>query len=49
MRSLPLRPADSLTILSMAWSMGFRSSRFQLPLPSKLQGSDYYPGGTDSR
>ena len=31
MRSSSLRPADSLTILSMALSMGFRSGRFQPP------------------
>ena len=43
MRSLSLRPDDSLTIHKMALSIGFQDL-VSLLLLSKLQGSGFYPG-----
>ena len=47
-RSLPLRPGDSLTIQSMAfrWASG---PRFLLTLPPMLRRAGFSPGGTGSR
>ncbi len=47
-RSLTLRPGDSLTILTMALSVGFRIPDFPKDPVTRATGSDSYPGGTDS-
>ena len=43
-----LRPGDSLTILAMALSIGFRSFGFLLPAIQATGASGSCPGGTDS-
>jgi hypothetical protein len=45
MRSLPLRPGDSLTIPWMAFVDGLQIIRFPSCLPSKLRGLGSCPGG----
>jgi hypothetical protein len=45
MGSLSLRPDDLLTILTMALSIGFRSSISFLSAIQASGASDYYPGG----
>ena len=46
MGSLALRPGDSLTILSMALSIGFRIFSFLPSCYSSYGASNFYPGGT---
>src|SRR5262249_43826066 len=48
LRSLALRPGDSLTIPRMAWSMGFRTFGFPPACHPSYGASGYFPGGTDS-
>ena len=43
MRSLSLRPGDSLTTPKVALSMGYRSFGFSSCLPSKLLGFWFLP------
>ncbi len=45
MGSLALRPGDSLTILKMALSVGFRSFGFPPVCDSSYRAPDYCPGG----
>jgi hypothetical protein len=47
--SLALRPGDSLTILKMALSVGFRSFGFPPACDSSYRAPDSCPGGTGSR
>ena len=49
LRSLSLRPGNSLTPLYETLSMGFKKQRFHHLLPSKLHGSGFYHGGTCTR
>lgn len=49
MGSLALRPGDSLTILKMALSVGFRSFGFPPVCDSSYRAPDSCPGGTHSR
>src|SRR5512135_388731 len=48
MRSLSLRPGDSLTIPRMAFVNGLQDIRFPSCLPFELRGVGCYPGGADS-
>jgi hypothetical protein len=48
MGSLTLRPGDSLTILKMALSIGFRIFSFPPSCYSSYGALNFYPGGTDS-
>jgi hypothetical protein len=45
-RSLSLRPGDSLTTPWVAWSMGFSSFSFLPELHPSYGASGFYPGGT---
>ncbi len=49
MGSLALRPGDSLTILKMALSVGFRTLGFPPACDSCYRAPDSCPGGTGSR
>ena len=49
MGSLALRPGDSLTILKMALSVGFRTFGFPPVCDPSYRAPDSCPGGTDSR
>ncbi len=49
MGSLALRPGDSLTILKMALSVGFRSLGFPPVCDSSYRAPGFCPGGTGSR
>jgi len=49
MGSLALRPGDSLTILKMALSVGFRTLGFPPACDSSYRAPDSCPGGTGSR